>query len=297
MYKVRPYFVIRKVKLPDCMYLLRSLHKLPSLTGDEEDYKRALDNLEYRQQVIFSCIKEIQETVIKTAQNVGLSQGELQELTESYVPEGNPIDIVITCPPTSPPYSLLGLYPYINKSIPTCIKTHVHSSAIGKVSKELLASFSSCESVITQAKLKITIIWKEDVNDSDPSMILTPNKQIPVSGIANICRFLSRRFCPEIYESFDPKISAQIDTWLDSLSLSYIHGNAKEKGAVLRRMNSSLGSAEFLTGNTLTLADVVLFCVLGNERGIKIGGNVKKWMKHCHNVTPLVSVSCFYLNE
>ena len=34
--QVRPYFVIKKVRLPDCMYLMRPLYKLPTVAGDEE---------------------------------------------------------------------------------------------------------------------------------------------------------------------------------------------------------------------------------------------------------------------
>ena len=128
-------------------------------------------------------------------------------------------------------------------------------------------------------------------------MVFTPNKQVPISGIANICRFLSRQFCPEIYESLEPVQSSQADTWLDTLSLSYIHGNSKEKGSVLRQLNSALGSKEFLIGPSLTLGDVVVYCVLGNEKNLKIANNVKKWMKRCHSVPELVTVPCLYLDD
>ena len=36
MYRVRPYFEIKKVKLPDCMYLMKPLHELPSMTTSDE---------------------------------------------------------------------------------------------------------------------------------------------------------------------------------------------------------------------------------------------------------------------
>ena len=36
MYRVRPYFEIKKVKLPDCMYLMKPLHQLPSMTTSDE---------------------------------------------------------------------------------------------------------------------------------------------------------------------------------------------------------------------------------------------------------------------
>lgn len=36
MYRIRPYFTIKKVKLPDCMYLLKPVHQLPNLTPSPE---------------------------------------------------------------------------------------------------------------------------------------------------------------------------------------------------------------------------------------------------------------------
>ncbi len=126
-------------------------------------------------------------------------------------------------------------------------------------------------------------------------MMFAPGKQIPVSGIANISRFLSRSYYPEIYESLKPSLSSQNDTWLDLLSLSYLHGNAKEKSSVLRQLNSALGSKEFLTGSSPALADIVLYCVFGNEKGLKIGSNVKKWMVRCHQLAIVQAVPCGYL--
>ena len=36
MYRIRPYFTIKKVKLPDCMYLLKPVHQLPNLAPSQE---------------------------------------------------------------------------------------------------------------------------------------------------------------------------------------------------------------------------------------------------------------------
>ncbi len=126
-------------------------------------------------------------------------------------------------------------------------------------------------------------------------MMYAPGKQIPVSGIANICRFLSRQFCPEVYESFDHTVCGQTDYWLDSLSIAYLHGNAKEKGSVLRQLNSALGSKDYVTGTCPTLADIVLFSIIGNDKGLKMSANVKNWMNYCHRVQEMKYVPCLYL--
>ena len=47
-----------------------------------QDYKRALDSLEERQDKMFSRIKQLQETIMETGRDVGLSSQELQRLTE-----------------------------------------------------------------------------------------------------------------------------------------------------------------------------------------------------------------------
>jgi len=42
MYRVRPYFDIKKVKLPDCMYMMKPIHQLPGMkTGKPDEVKHA----------------------------------------------------------------------------------------------------------------------------------------------------------------------------------------------------------------------------------------------------------------
>lgn len=132
-------------------------------------------------------------------------------------------------------------------------------------------------------------------NIIESTMMCSPGKQVPISGISNICRYLSRQYCAEIYESLPPAISSQSDTWLDLFSLLYLYGNAKEKGSVIRQMNSALGSKGFLTGDAPTLADIVLYGIIGTEKGVKVTGNVKKWMVRCHGVTEMKTFPCLYI--
>ena len=37
MYRVRPYFDIKKVKLPDCMYMMKPIHQLPGMKTGKAD--------------------------------------------------------------------------------------------------------------------------------------------------------------------------------------------------------------------------------------------------------------------
>lgn len=136
-----------------------------------------------------------------------------------------------------------------------------------------------------------------DTHTSQPYMVAKPNRQTQILGIANISRYLSRQFCPELYESLGPKTSSIIDSWMDSITLSYLHGSAKEKASVLRRMNSVLGSSNFLTSAQSNLADLVVYGILSNQAGLKFGGNVKEWMVRCHSQQDLSTIPCLYLGQ
>ena len=130
-------------------------------------------------------------------------------------------------------------------------------------------------------------------------MVVAPQSHTPIQGLANICRYLCRMFCPELYEGLGTDAVGEIDSWMDSISLSFTHGNAKEKSSVLRHMNSSLGSSQFLLSSHTnpTAADILTYSVLAPKQGLKIGGNVKAWMRCCQNSPQMSSIPCLYLTE
>ena len=68
-------------------------------------------------------------------------------------------DIVISCPPSSPPYALRALYRYISQRVPATCQVHVHSSASQTTSQDMRRFFSSLECA-HNPQLKITLIWK-----------------------------------------------------------------------------------------------------------------------------------------
>ena len=121
-------------------------------------------------------------------------------------------------------------------------------------------------------------------------MIVSPHNQTPVEGIANISRYLCREFCPELYEALGASEAAKIDSWLDSVSGSFLHGSAKEKASVLRRLNSQLGAGGFLVGERVTVADVVGYTVVCGEKAPT--GNVKQWLKRCQQLPEFAGIPC-----
>ena len=105
-----------------------------------------------------------------------------------------------------------------------------------------------------------------------------------MEGIANIARYICREFCPQYYEGNGPEQAMRVDSWLDAIAGTYIFGSSKEKTSVLRRLNSHLGSSEFLAGSNVTLADIVAYDVISGRQGDqKLTENLKKWVRSCQN--------------
>lgn len=52
MYRLRPYFEIKKVKLPACMYLLKPVHQLTNIAPSTKDEKDQVFSIS----VLISCV-------------------------------------------------------------------------------------------------------------------------------------------------------------------------------------------------------------------------------------------------
>ena len=122
-------------------------------------------------------------------------------------------------------------------------------------------------------------------------MMVSVGSQVPVTGMANIMRFIVRLFAPELYEGDSPLVAAQVDMWLDLVTYQIVNGNVRSRGSVLRQLNSRLGSSKWLAGETFTLADLYTFVVLCglNDPG-KVPGNVQRWTKSCCEIPALTSL-------
>ena len=130
--------------------------------------------------------------------------------------------------------------------------------------------------------------YPEDICPT-PTMMVSAN-QVPVAGMANILRLLTRLFAQELYEGRGPSAAAQVDTWLDAATQQVVNGNSKERAAFLRQLNARLGSAEWLVGDTLSLADLFAFLALCQMSEVKAPGNVQKWAACCTVSPPLRSL-------
>lgn len=110
MYRIRPYFEIKKVKLPDCMYLLKPVHQLTSKTATTKEVcscvlyslhpvggcgldinlnfelkqgtSSSLSYLEKRQEWVLLKIGKLQEKVKTLAENLGIGPAEVGVLQQ-----------------------------------------------------------------------------------------------------------------------------------------------------------------------------------------------------------------------
>jgi len=132
-------------------------------------------------------------------------------------------------------------------------------------------------------------------------MVVSPHNQTPVSGQANICRYLCREYFPVLYEESPGGLdaAAQMDNWMDEVSTTLQRGSSREQASVVRRLNSQLGSSSFLAGTDApSIADLLAYTVLCGQPGLKIPGNVKQWLKRVRAGTINSDLClCPYLDE
>ncbi|XP_050822718.1 aminoacyl tRNA synthase complex-interacting multifunctional protein 2 isoform X3 [Gopherus flavomarginatus] len=193
-------------------------------------------------------------------------------------------DIVINANPSQPPLSLLVLHSLLCERYKILSAVHTHSS-VKCVPENLLKCFG--EQTRKQSrheyKLGFTLIWK---NVPKPQMKFSIQTMCPIEGEGNIARFLFSLFG----QKHNAVTSTLIDSWVDTAIFQLKEGSNKEKAAVLRSMNTTLGKTPWLGGNELTVADIVAWCALQQTScSNAVPANVQKWMKSCENLAPFNS--------
>lgn len=109
----------------------------------------------------------------------------------------------------------------------------------------------------------------------------------PIEGEGNIARFLFSL----LGQKHNAVTATLIDSWVDTAIFQLKEGSSKEKAAVLRAMNATLGKTSWLVGNELTVADIVAWCALQQAGSANtVPSNVQKWLKSCENLAPFNAV-------
>jgi len=294
MYKLQSYYSdSENIALPSCIYKLNSFY-----TDSEEqtggEMTKELVELEQRQEKILQRLAALSQQVdalskggipaaLPAASRQAAAHGRSTVSGSSVdVPgkAGIPTDLVIYADPCSPPLSLLVLSQLLADKYKVLHTVHTHSSS-GTVPPALNQAFSQAGDVRPRSQYDfiITVIWK--AVQHGPCLLLSPSRHSMIEGEACIGRYLARLLSP----AYDDDISTatEIDSWLD-LSYKLINGNKKEKMAILKSMNTSLGKARWLSGGELSLADIVLWSLIRQSRDLgSPPSNVSNWIKNCNN--------------
>ena len=120
------------------------------------------------------------------------------------------------------------------------------------------------------------------------SMMVSPHNQTPVQGLANILRFLTREFCPSLYEGQGPQNASEIDSWVDTVSMILLgdRSSTKEKTSVARKLNSRLGGNGYLVGEQLSLADLYCYWAVCGQGAVKLTKNISDWLYRVYAAVP-----------
>ncbi|KAM7372080.1 hypothetical protein PAMP_009275 [Pampus punctatissimus] len=310
MYQVKPICGGDiKVDLPSCMYKLPNIHAQQGNSCTSEhafqngEVDPAVKALEARQDEIMRKLYELKAAVEGLAKTVTTPDADLDLTVSSSLSSqssssttfkgtadldtllgkdlGALRDIVINANPAQPPLTLLVLHSLLCQRYRVLSTVHVHSS-VTSVPPQLMSCLGPrhADSYARQLfQLGFTLIWK-DVPKLQ--MKFSVQNMCPIEGEANVARFLFKLLAP--YPS-DPALATLVDSWVDTAFFQLVEGSAKERAAVLRTLNSSLGRNPWLAGPEFSLADIACYCcVLQSGPASSTPTNVQRWLKSCENL-------------
>ena len=167
-------------------------------------------------------------------------------------PSGKTPDLVVRCSPSHPAHSLQGVCRLL-KGAGLSVHTSCHTHSSVATLPPVLASFLPVSDVSrTQAKVRMTLIWKEVGRDAE--LMVSPLTQTLIKGEANILRYISRLF-PSLlpYESLSPL--TEVDAMLDTIS-SLVWAAPRERQPLMRTLvtNLGLGKSSYLSGKPRCLS-------------------------------------------
>ncbi|XP_044188107.1 aminoacyl tRNA synthase complex-interacting multifunctional protein 2 isoform X1 [Thunnus albacares] len=310
MYQVKPISGGDiKIDLPTCMYKVPNIHAQQGNSCTSEhafqngEVDPAVKALEARQDEIMQKLYELKAAVEGLAKTVTTPDADLDlTVSSSLSPQSSSSttfkgtanldtllgkdlgalrDIVINANPAQPPLTLLVLHSLLCQRYRVLSTVHVHSS-VSSVSPQLMSCLGPrhADSYARQLfQLGFTLIWK-DVPKLQ--MKFSVQNMCPIEGEANVARFLFKLLAP--YPS-DPALATLVDGWVDTAFFQLAEGSSKEKAAVLRALNATLGRNPWLAGPEFSLADIACYCcVLQSGPASSTPTNVQRWLKSCDNL-------------
>ncbi|XP_066994203.2 phenylalanine--tRNA ligase alpha subunit isoform X2 [Anabrus simplex] len=197
---------------------------------------------------------------------------------------------IICVDPSTPPYSLLVLLRLVKSfaSKTVSVETNLHSAL------PLLSSYFnyylSTDSRDTQhgkgsADFNFSFVWKQ----SGEVKLSFCSSQRDIVGEVNVCRYLARiaeenSSTLTLYERKGEVKSSQIDECVDIIHSLLTTSNREKQSDLLKRVDKLLVASPFITGSSVSVADICLWSAINQLSDIDIIPlNIRKFFVRCCN--------------
>jgi len=305
MYQIKPIFDRSSIQvdLPTCMYTMKKINDSDSNHSQQSGaqltngFNGAVSNskdviaLQKRQSEIIKQLEKLRLKLNEMQSKLGASGAATQTKPASIVIK--PIDerylqdIVIHANPVNTPFSLLGLQTLWTNRLNFVIECYTHSS-IKELSSETqafvkrLGEFKPNPQVPT---LKLSLIWKET---SSTDLVCAPGTFIPISGEANILRYLIRIGPSEFGYIGAGSIQAnlEIDALFDIIYELIVASGKDHRSSILKRLSQRLNTQTAFGGSSTNVSDLAVFSTLKQLKlpAKEMPANVKTWFERNKNL-------------
>lgn len=286
MYKVKPVFQIPNgLDISTSMYQMKNIHgsdfisteyqdKLPNIM--EQIPLPGIVSLESRQEAILQqlLLLKDQMAALRSQLNRYCCPTKKSAFKPNLQEHGVIRDIVVNADPQKPPYSLLLINKLWPESLNLNIRCYTHSSV-----KERPTDLDYFENIQVEdsdaVELKVTLVWKNVSPDCE--FMVSPLNQCSIRGEVNLLRFLHRCMQPK----HDIVQETKLDSILDTCHRLTHSRTVREKQAMIRSLNATLGKSDWLGGEAMSITDVAAWSAVSNCKDMELTKNMTKWMQRC----------------
>lgn len=257
MYAVAPIYDNITV---DCT---TSMYKMTSIYSDQDNVS---DNLQCRQEAALAELSTLKQRL------------ETLDMETKPAATQTLLDIVIGCSVDSCGPGMAAVLAAFTAS---SIKVFCHSTNSKKIEDSLITSLTSMNSGYPCG---IVLIFKDT---TAPYFMCFPGRQIPVSGTGNILRYIARTALPALYPETQLELCAEIDQVMDTVCQLELTGPTTQ---LINSVSLLVKGKTLLVGQSLTIADVALCCLLANLPKAKVPTGLENYFNNCCKTYPEMAV-------
>lgn len=187
-------------------------------------------------------------------------------------------DIVIHANPTKVPFSLLGLQTLWANRLNFVIDSYTHSSVKepSPETQQFVKRVSAFKPNPAVPTLRLSLIWKET---SSTDLVCAPGTFIPISGEANVLRYLIRVGPSEFGYGGSIQANLEIDALFDIINELLLATGKDYRSSILKRLSQRLNTQTAFGGSATNISDLAVFSTLKQLKltAKEYPANVKTW--------------------